>query len=95
MCVSSILCLPCKTVSKTAFGIVKKSQQEKSEIEVGTKSTLRKMGDSDDDMDYGGGGGEKRRDKFRSERGGSPPSSRDRDRGSGGRRYVATCSGTE
>ena len=45
------------------------------------------MGDSDDDMDYN----EKRRDKFRSERGGSPPSSRDRDRGSGGRRYVA-CS---
>ena len=37
------------------------------------------MGDSDDDMDYN----EKRRDKFRSERGGSPPS---RDRGGGGRR---------
>ena len=37
------------------------------------------MGDSDDDM-YDG---EKRRDKFRSERGGSPPP---RDRGGSGRR---------
>ena len=46
------------------------------------KKFVVKMGDSDDDMDYGGG--EKRRDKFRSERGGSPPS-RD-SRGGGGRR---------